>query len=98
MLPSSMSLLSWSRNLKAACAVMALPIVLAIAMPARADIVTVQDMLRGTNSTPTQCSAVHDAVWVTVKEHSFCMRYYLAPAAAKIAVRSFSCRAIGSVC
>lgn len=65
--------------MKAACAVMALPIVLAIAMPARADVVTVQDMLRGTNSTPTQCSAVHDAVWVTVKEHSFCMRYYLAP-------------------
>ncbi len=74
-----MSLSTWIRNLKAAYAVVALPIVLAIATPARADIVSVQDMLRGTNSTPTQCSAVHDAVWVTVKDHSFCMRYYLAP-------------------
>ena len=70
------------RNLKlsrAAQAVfVALALVAAIAIPTRAEIISVQDMLRGSNSTPTQCSAVHDAVWVAVKDHSFCMRYYLA--------------------
>ena len=74
----------WNRNLKTprtAHAAFAVAFMLAITFPARTEIITVQDMLRGTNSTPTQCSAVHDAVWVTVKERSFCMRYYLAAGA-----------------
>lgn len=73
-----MPLSSRTRILKLKRAVAALAILFGIAVPAGAEIITVQDMLRGSNSTPTQCSAVHDAVWVTVKDHSFCMRYYLA--------------------
>jgi hypothetical protein len=74
-----MPLSSWTQNLKLTrSAVVQVFMALAFAAPAGAEIITVQDMLRGTNSTPTQCSAVHDAVWVTVKDHSFCMRYYLA--------------------
>ncbi len=73
-----MPLSSWIQNLRMGHAFVALPMLLAIAGPANAEIITVQDMLRGTNSTPTQCSAVHDAVWVTVKDRSFCMRYYFA--------------------
>ena len=75
---TAMPLWSWMQKLKVAHALAALPIMLAIAGPASSEIITVQDMLRGASSTPTQCSAVHDAVWVTVKDHSFCMRYYLA--------------------
>lgn len=74
-----MLLSSWSRILKMKRAVIAFAISLAFAVPAGAEVITVQDMLRGSNSTPTQCSAVHDAVWVTVKDRGFCMRYYLAP-------------------
>ena len=73
-----MPLSSWIQNLRRAHVLVALAIILGIAGLAQAEIITVQDMLRGTNSTPTQCSAVHDAVWVTVKDHSYCMRYYLA--------------------
>jgi len=72
-----MQLSRWIRRLKAMQAVAALPFILVCALPARTEIISVQDMLRGASSTPTQCSAVHDAVWVSVKGRSFCMRYYL---------------------
>ena len=78
----SAAMTRWNRDLKlprAAHATFVLAFLIAVTIPAQAEIISVQDMLRGTNSTPTQCSAVHDAVWVTVKDRSFCMRYYLAP-------------------
>lgn len=57
----------------------ALAAVFAAAAPAHADIVSVEDMVRGTSSSSASCSAKANTVWVTVKGRSFCMRYYLAP-------------------
>jgi hypothetical protein len=48
----------------------------AIATPALADIVTVDDMVTGIQMTAAQCSAKSDTVWVTAKGRNFCMRYY----------------------
>src|SRR5262249_43025773 len=47
---------------------------------ARAEIIPVADMLRGTHVTQTQCAAKRDAAWVTAYGHAFCTRYYLSAA------------------
>lgn len=49
--------------------------------PARADIITVPDMVRGINKTAEQCAVVPQAVWISALGHSYCIRYYLAPGA-----------------
>jgi dienelactone hydrolase len=46
--------------------------------PARADIVSVGDMLRGINVTAEQCATTAQTVWVSIHGRGFCMRYYLA--------------------
>jgi hypothetical protein len=48
----------------------------AIATPANADIVKVEDMLRGITSSASKCAATQQAVWVSAKGREFCMRYY----------------------
>jgi dienelactone hydrolase len=55
-------------------------VLLAAALPARADVVSVSDMLRGFRSTPAQCAAMPAAVWVKSSGHEFCIRYYLSTA------------------
>jgi hypothetical protein len=47
---------------------------------ARAEIIPVADMLRGTHVTQAQCAARPDAVWVTAYGYDFCIRYYLSAA------------------
>ena len=47
---------------------------------ARAEIIPVSDMLRGTHATQAQCAARPDAVWVTAYGRDFCIRYYLSSA------------------
>jgi hypothetical protein len=47
---------------------------------ARAEIIPVSDMLRGSHVTYAQCAARPDAVWVTAYGHDFCIRYYLSVA------------------
>jgi hypothetical protein len=64
--------------MRAVGAAIALAGAAATATPAGADIVAVADMLRGISSTSAQCAATPAAVWITVKDRSFCMRYYLA--------------------
>jgi hypothetical protein len=51
---------------------------IAITTAARADTVTVADMLRGINKTADQCAATPQAVWVNAMGRNYCMRYYLA--------------------
>ncbi|HEY5607848.1 MAG TPA: hypothetical protein VIM38_05885, partial [Alphaproteobacteria bacterium] len=54
--------------------------VLAAALPARADIVPLADMLRGIHMTPAQCAAIPSTLWLTVNGRRFCIRYYLSTA------------------
>ena len=54
--------------------------VLAAALPARADIVPLADMLRGIHMTPAQCAAIPSTLWLTVNGRQFCIRYYLSTA------------------
>lgn len=49
------------------------------ATPARAEKITVADMLRGITKTQEQCALTPNTVWITVRGRSYCMRYYLAP-------------------
>ena len=65
-------------TVRAAGTAIAVAVALATATPANADIVAVADMLRGIGSTSAQCAVTPQAVWITVKGRSFCMRYYLA--------------------
>jgi hypothetical protein len=51
--------------------------VLAAALPARAHIVPLADMLRGIDMTPAQCAAIPSTLWLTVNGRQFCIRYYL---------------------
>lgn len=51
---------------------------LAVASDARADTVSVAEMVRGVNKTRAQCSLTPQAVWVAAMGRSFCMRYYMA--------------------
>ncbi|HXF88819.1 MAG TPA: hypothetical protein VNK48_10745 [Xanthobacteraceae bacterium] len=52
---------------------------LTLLVPARAETITVAEMLRGISKTPEQCSATPNAVWIKAMGRSYCMRYYLAP-------------------
>ena len=70
-----------SRRPRLALAVSALIWALATAPFARAETVTVGDMVRGISKTSAQCAAIPQAAWVTTTGHSYCMRYYIAEAA-----------------
>jgi dienelactone hydrolase len=48
------------------------------AATAKADMVSVSEMLRGVSKTRAQCNATPQAVWVSAMGRNFCMRYYLA--------------------
>jgi hypothetical protein len=54
--------------------------VLAAALPARAHVVPVADMLHGIRMTQAQCDAIPMTVWLKVMGRDFCMRYYLSTA------------------
>jgi dienelactone hydrolase len=45
-----------------------------------ADIIRWQDLYGGFTMTQQQCASIPEAVWVTPKGYSFCMRYYLSAA------------------
>ena len=47
---------------------------------ARAEIIPLDSMVRGISSSPAQCAAIETAVWVSVANRGFCMRYYLSTA------------------
>lgn len=51
--------------------------------PARAEMLRVDDMLRGIDMTPAQCATTPNAVWVTAMGTSVCMRYYISTAGGK---------------
>src|SRR5579863_1652616 len=53
------------------------PLALLLSAPATADIIRWQDLYSGFESTRKQCAAISQAVWVSPKGRSFCMRYYL---------------------
>ena len=44
---------------------------------ARADIITVNDIVNGLNINRQQCSQLEYSVWVTAHNRSFCIRYYV---------------------
>jgi PAN domain len=48
--------------------------------PAVADIIKWQDLYSGFTMTQAQCAAIPQAVWVSPKGYSFCIRYYLSTA------------------
>ena len=50
------------------------------ALPARAHIVPIADLLRGITITPVQCAALPQTVWLKVDGRDFCIRYYLSTA------------------
>ncbi len=50
------------------------------AIPARADIIKKEDLLRGITMLRPQCDAMKQAVWVTVYGRDFCVRFYLSTA------------------
>ena len=60
--------------------VAAAALVLAAALPARAHIVPLADMLRGIQMTPAQCAALPSTLWLVVDRRPFCIRYYLSTA------------------
>lgn len=53
---------------------------LAAALPGRAEIVPVADMLRGIAANPERCAATSMTVWLKVSGREFCIRYYLSAA------------------
>ena len=46
-------------------------------MPARAEVISLADMLRGITMTPQQCAAKPLTVWINTSSGGYCMRYYL---------------------
>jgi hypothetical protein len=48
--------------------------------PISAEIIRLSDLQNGITMTPAQCAALPSAVWVSVKNRSFCMRYFLSTA------------------
>lgn len=50
------------------------------ALPARAEIIPVAQMLRGVTMSQAQCAAQASAVWVVVARQGYCIRYYLSTA------------------
>ena len=69
-----------SSTARGAFAAITLVMALATASSARADTVSVEDMVRGISKTAAQCAAIPQAAWITTTGHSYCMRYYLAEA------------------
>jgi hypothetical protein len=61
-------------------ALTAAALLLAAALPARAHILPVADLIRGIAMTPAQCAALPQAVWLNVMGREFCIRYYLSTA------------------
>jgi hypothetical protein len=61
-------------------ALTAAALLLAAALPARAHILPVADLIRGIAMTPAQCAALPQAVWLNVMGRDFCIRYYLSTA------------------
>jgi hypothetical protein len=57
-----------------------LVLLLTAALPARAHIVPLADMLRGIRMTQAQCAAIPMTVWLKVMGRDFCIRYYLSAA------------------
>src|SRR5213596_104314 len=55
------------------------------ALPSRAHIVPVADMVRGIQMTPAQCSTLPMTVWVIVSGRPYCIRYYLSNAGGRSA-------------
>lgn len=53
---------------------------LAIATPARSEVIPVRQMAQGMQSTPAQCRSHAYAVWVTVSGRGYCIRYYVSTA------------------
>ena len=69
-----------STRMRRAFAAIALAGALTAATGAGADIIKKEDMLRGIAMTRAQCTAIAQAVWVTVSGRDFCVRYYLSTA------------------
>ena len=55
-------------------------LLLGAAIPARAHMIPVADLIRGITVTQAQCAALPQAVWVNVTGREFCIRYYLSTA------------------
>jgi hypothetical protein len=75
----------WSVNQKigfrpVSAALTAAVLLLGAAIPARAHIIPVADLIRGITVTQAQCAALPQAVWVNVTGREFCIRYYLSTA------------------
>jgi len=51
-----------------------------VAAPAMAELIRWQDMYRGVVMTRAQCAAFSNAVWVSPRGQSFCLRYHLSTA------------------
>ena len=71
----------WSVNQKigfrpVSAALTAAVLLLGAAIPARAHIIPVADLIRGITVTQAQCAALPQAVWVNVTGREFCIRYY----------------------
>lgn len=77
--PSRQAIRSFNSVLSALCA-LALTAALLPATGARAEIIKVDDMLRGVTVTRAQCMATGQTVWVRVHDRDFCVRYYLSTA------------------
>jgi len=67
-----------STTLPALISAATLALTLVTAPSARAETVTVAEMLRGISKTQSQCAATPQAVWIASAGHSYCMRYYMA--------------------
>jgi hypothetical protein len=69
-----------SRLIAALLSASALALSIATTTPAKANIVTVDEMMRGITMTQAQCAVLPSAVWVRVDGSQFCIRYYLSNA------------------
>jgi hypothetical protein len=58
----------------------ALAAALMAAVPAKAEIIRKDDMLRGITIAQSQCTAMPQAVWIHVEGRDFCVRYYISTA------------------
>jgi hypothetical protein len=75
--------LSSNRGRRTPCALMATALFgasLLASCPARGEVITAREMLRGSDVTVQACSRIGNAVWVMAYGQGFCMRYYLSTA------------------
>jgi len=63
-----------------AVSAMALAAAASAATGAGAEIIKKEDILRGITTTPAQCAATVQTLWLTVDKQDFCVRYYLSTA------------------